>query len=105
MVEGVRRVVVCRGKGEAFCGLLAISDGVVLVAAVAGGDAAVCGDDLAEGVVTPGPAWDCWEGSAAGGDSGALADDIHGLVILRNHGAANFVLVGVELGPAIWDDG
>jgi hypothetical protein len=75
---------------------LAISYGVVLVAAVAGGDGAVGGDDLAEGVVAPGPAWDRWEGSAAGGDSGALADGIHGIVVAGNDAGANFVLLHVK---------
>ena len=75
---------------------MTIADGVVLVGAVAGGDGAVGGDDLAEGVVAPEPAWDCWESSAAGGDSGALADGIHGIIVTGNGGGANLVLFEVE---------
>jgi hypothetical protein len=33
----------------------------MLISAVAGVDVAVGTDDLAEGIVAPGPAWDCWE--------------------------------------------
>jgi hypothetical protein len=57
---------------------------------------AVGGDDLAECVVTPDPAWDFWEGGAAGGDSGELADCIYGRVVIGNDFGANFVLLGVE---------
>ena len=97
MVEGVRRVVGgASGGGDAVASFDAVADGVVLVGAVAGGDAAVCAGDLAEGVVAPEPAWDRWEGGAAGGDSGALTDSIHGVVVTGNHACANFVLLGVE---------
>jgi hypothetical protein len=75
---------------------LAVADGVVLISAVAGVDVAVGADDLAEGIVAPCPAWDCWEGSAAGGDSGALADDVHGIVVTGDDAGANFVLLDVE---------
>ena len=97
MVEGVRRVVGgASGGGDAVASFDAVADGVVLVGAVAGGDAAVCAGDLAEGVVAPEPAWDRWEGGAAGGDSGALTDSIHGIVVTGNHACANFVLLGIE---------
>jgi hypothetical protein len=52
-------------------GLLAISNDVVLVAA------------------------------AAGGDSGALADGFHGVVVIGNKAGANFVLLDVE-DIAVW---
>ena len=102
MVEGICGVVVCYWECEAVRRFLAIADGVVLVTAVAGGDAAVCGDDLAEGVVAPEPAWKGWVGGAAGGDSGALADGVHGIVVAGDGGGANSVLlagkdVAVEL--------
>ena len=96
MVQRVGGVVVCYGEGEAIGGFLAIADGVVLIAAVAGGDGAVSGNDLAEGVVAPEPTGDGWVGGAAGGDSGALANDIHGIVVTRDGGGANFVLLEVE---------
>jgi hypothetical protein len=69
---------------------------VVLVGAVVGVHAAIGGNDLAEGVVAPGPGGCGREGGAAGGDCGALADGVHGVVILGNDGAANFVLLGGE---------
>ena len=75
---------------------MAVADGVVLVGAVAGGDGAVGGDDLTEGVVAPGPARERWVSGAAGGDSGALADGIHGVVVVGNNRGANFVLLEVE---------
>ena len=75
---------------------MAIADGVVLVGAVAGVDTAVGGDDLAEGVVAPEPAWGCWVGGAAGGDSGALADGIHGVVVFGDDGDGKFVCLGVK---------
>ncbi len=96
MVEGVCGVVVYCGEGEAVGGFLAVADGVVLIGAVAGVDVAVRFDDLAEGVVAPGPAGDCWEGGAAGGNSGALADGIHGVVVTGDDTGANFVLFDVE---------
>ena len=105
LVELVARVIVIVGKGEAVRSFFAVADGVILIGAVAGIYAAIGLGYLSKGVIAPGPARQRREGGATGGDSGALANDIHGLVILRNHGAANFVLVGVELGPAIWDDG
>ena len=101
MVEGICGVVVCNWECEAIRRFLAIADGVVLVGAVAGGDAAVCGGDLAEGVVAPEPAWDCWVGGAAGGNSGALTYGVHGVVITGGGGGANFVLLEVE-DVAVW---
>ena len=65
-----------------------------MVAAVAGVDAAVGGDDLAEGVVAPSPTGGGGEGAAAGGDCCALTDGVHGVVILGNHAAASLVLLG-----------
>jgi hypothetical protein len=96
LVQRVGGVVVCYGQYETVGGLLAIADGVVLIGAVAGGDAAVGGDDLAEGVVGPEPTGDGWEGGAAGGDSSALADGIHGVVVAGDGGGANLVLFEVE---------
>ena len=97
LVEGVRRVVGgASGGGHAVASFDTIADGVVLVGTIAGGDAAVCAGDLAEGVVTPEPAWDRCEGGAAGGDSRALANGIHGVVVTGNHACANFVLLGIE---------
>jgi hypothetical protein len=79
-----------------------------LEGAVAGVDVAIGGDDLAEGVVAPEPARKRWVSAAAGGDSGALADDVHGIVVTGNDGAANFVLLDIE-DVAVWlvgvDDG
>ena len=96
MAQRVGVVVVCHGEGKAVGGFLAIADGVVLEAAVAGGDCAVGNNDLAEGIVAPEPARQRWVGSAAGCDSDALADGIHGVVVVGNGGGANFVLLEIE---------
>ena len=55
------------GGGGAVASFDAVADGVVLVGAVAGGDAAVCAGDLTEGVVTPEPAGKGWEGLGRAG--------------------------------------
>ena len=47
-------------------------------------------------VVAPEPAWEGWEGCAAGDDSGAWADDIHGAVVIGVDGDGKFVCPGVE---------
>ena len=101
MVERICGVVVCYWEGEAIRRFLAIADGVVLVGAVAGVDAAVCSNDLTEGVVAPEPARECWVGGAAGGDSGALTYGVHGIVITGDDGGANSVLLEVE-DVAVW---
>ena len=55
---------------------------------------AVCARDLTETVVAPEPRGCGREGGAAGAHSGPLADGVHGVVILRNDGGANLVLLG-----------
>ena len=47
-------------------------------------------------VVAPEPAWEDWEGCAAGDDFGAWADDIHGAVVIGVDGDGKFVCPGVE---------
>ena len=53
MVEGICGVVVGYGQRQAIRAFLAVADGVVLVGAVSGVEAAVGADDLAEWIVAP----------------------------------------------------
>lgn len=96
LVQRVGDVVVGARKREAVGGFEAVADHVELVGAVEAGDAAVGAGDLAEGIVGPGGGARGGKCTAGLGKVRALADGVHGVVILRNDVGASFVLLGGE---------
>lgn len=85
----------------ACCGTQPVADEVELIGAVEAGDGAVGAGDLAEEIVGPGDVAGAGEGGAGLGDVAALADGVHGVIILRYEGCASFVFLYVE-DIAVW---
>lgn len=98
LVERVAGVVRrAGGRGDSIAGFDPVADGVVLIGAITG---VVCtvigGDDLAEGIVLPRPARGSRKCGAAGGNSGALAEQVHAVVVTGHNRGANLVFSHVE---------
>ena len=96
MVERVDGVVIKARKREGIGGFLAVAHGVILIGAVLADDGGIRAAELAVAVVAPGDASYGGEGRAGLAEGAALADRIHGVVVARNHGAANPVFFHIQ---------